>query len=64
MFLHQLRDDLILALELVAQHGDGSREVALGRGALAFEGGRSVLEERLLPEVEQGGGERVLVAEI
>src|SRR5262249_38161955 len=64
MFLHQFRDDLVLALELVAQRGDGPLEVALRRGILALEGGRSVLEELLLPEVEQGGGELMLVAEI
>ena len=55
MFFHQLRDDLVLAPELVAQGGDGSVEVSLGRGVLPLEGGRSVLEERLLPEVEEGG---------
>jgi hypothetical protein len=38
--------------------------VALRRGVLALEGGRSVLEELLLPEIEQGGGELVLVAEV
>src|SRR6201996_9095897 len=64
MFLHQFRDDLVLALELVAQGGDGPLEVALGRGALPLEGGGSVLEELLLPDVEQGGRELVLVAEV
>jgi hypothetical protein len=64
MFLHQFGDDLVLALELVARRGDGPLEVALGRGVLAFEGGRSVLEELLLPGVEQRGRELMLVAEI
>src|SRR4051812_49033329 len=64
MFLHQFCDDFVLALKLVAQRGDGALEVALGRGALALEGGRAVLEELLLPEVEQGGQELVLVAEV
>ena len=64
MFLHQFSDDLVLALELVAQRGDGPLEVALRRGVLALEGGRSVLEELLLLEVEQGGGELMLVAEV
>ena len=64
MFLHELRDDLVLALELVAQRGDGPLEVALGRRVLAFEGGRSVLEELLLPGLEQRGRELMLVAEV
>ena len=64
MFLHQFRDDLVLALELVAQRGDGPLEVAVGRGGLALEGRRSVLEELLLPEVEQRGRELMLVAEV
>jgi hypothetical protein len=34
MFLHQFGDDLVLALELVAQRRDGPLEVALGRGVL------------------------------
>ena len=36
----------------------------LGRGVLALEGGGAVLEELLLPEVEQRGRELVLVAEV
>ena len=38
--------------------------LALGRGVLALEGGGAVLEELLLPEVEQGGRELMLVAEV
>src|SRR5579862_1148679 len=64
MFLHQFGDDLVLALELVAQRGDGPLEVAVGRGVLPLEGGWAVLEELLLPEVEERGRELVLVAEI
>ena len=64
MFLHQFGDDLVLALQLVAQRGDGPVEAALGGGVLALEGGGSVLEELLLPEVEQRGGELILVAEV
>ena len=64
MLLHQFGDDLVLALELVAEGGDGPLEVAVGCGALALEGGRSVLEELLLPGVEQGGRELMLVAEV
>jgi hypothetical protein len=64
MFFQQFSDDFVLALELVAQRGDGSLEVALGRGELAPEGGRAVLEELLLPEVEERGRELVLIAEV
>jgi hypothetical protein len=64
MFLHQFRDDLVLALELVAQRGDGPLELAVGRGVLPLEGRRAVVEERLLPEVEHRGRERMLIAEV
>ena len=64
MFLHQFGDDLVLALELVAEGGDGPMEVALGGGVLALERGGPVLEELLLPEVEQRGRELMLVAEV
>src|SRR5262245_14361659 len=64
MFIKQLRDDLVLALELVAQRGDGPLEVALGLGILPLEGRRAVLEELLLPEVEHGGRELMLIAEV
>jgi hypothetical protein len=64
MFLHQFGDDLVLALELVAQGGDRAMEVATGCGALPLEGGGAVLEELLLPEVEQSGRERMLVTEV
>src|SRR4051812_48788992 len=64
MFFYQFGDDFVLALELVAQGGDDSLEVVLGRGVLALEGGGAVLEELLLPEVEERGRELVLVAEV
>src|SRR6516164_8512314 len=64
MFLHQLRDDFVLALELVAQRGNGAVEAALGSGVLALEGGRTVLKELLLPEVEERRREPVLVADV
>jgi hypothetical protein len=64
MFFHQLRDDFVLALELVAQRGDGAVEAVLGGGVLALEGDGSVLEELLLSEIEQRGGEPVLVADV
>jgi len=62
--LYQFGDDFVLALELVAERGDGPLEVALGSGVLAFEGGGAVLEELLLPGVEQRGRELMLIAEI
>src|SRR4051794_16480069 len=64
MFFHQFSDDFVLALELVAEGGDGADVLGLGRGVLALEGGGSVLEELLLPEVEQRGRELELIAEI
>src|SRR6516165_6190953 len=64
MLLHQFGDDLVLALELVAEGGDGPLEVAVGCRALPLEGGGAVLEELLLPDVEQGGRELMLVAEV
>jgi hypothetical protein len=64
MFFHQFRDDLVLTLELLPQRGDGSQVVALGRAVLALEGGGAVLEEQLLPGVEEGGLQLVLVTEV
>jgi hypothetical protein len=60
MFLHQFRDDFVLALELVPQRRDGAKMLALGRGVLALEGDGAVLEELLLPEVEERGLELAL----
>jgi len=64
MFLHQFRDDLVLALELVAQGRDETEVLAFGSGVLALEGDGAVLEELLLPGVEQRGRELMLVAEV
>jgi hypothetical protein len=64
MFLHQFVDDLVLALEPVAERGDGPLEGAVGLGILPLEGRRAVLEERLLPGVEDGGRELMLIAEV
>src|SRR5437763_10306662 len=64
MFFHQFRNDFVLALELVAQCRDGPDVPALGRALLGLEGGGAVLEELLLPEVEQRGRELMLVAEV
>jgi hypothetical protein len=64
MFFHQFGDDLVLPLELLPQRGDGLQMGGLGRAGLAVEGGRAVLEEQLLPGVEQGGLELVLIAKV
>ena len=62
VLLHKFRDDLVLALELVAQRRDDAEVLALGQGVLAFEGG-AILEEQFLPGREQGGLVMVLVAQ-
>ena len=67
MLLHQLGEDLVLALELVPEGGDlDILGVLTGLAALAgvIEGGGAVLEELLLPEVEEGDGEVVLLADV
>ena len=67
MLLHQLREDLVLALELVLEGGDGAvLGVLTGLAALAgvVEGSGAVLEERLGPAGEEGDGEVVLLAEV
>src|ERR1700677_1072978 len=64
MFFHQFRDDLVLALELIPQRGDGPQVRLLTRPDLSLESSGTVLEEQLLPGVEQGRREPVLVAEV
>src|SRR3954453_5612833 len=64
MIFPQFGDDFVLAPELVTQGGDGSLEVGIRRGVVALEGAGAVLEERLLPDVEGGGRELILIAEI
>src|SRR6185312_10401113 len=64
MFFHQLGNDFVLALELFPQRSDGPKVFVVRRSVLAFECGSSVLEELLLPDVEQRGCELVLVAEV
>jgi hypothetical protein len=63
MFLHQLGNDFVLALEFFPEGCDGAEVVALRRAVLALEGRGSTLEELLLPEVEQRR-RLMLVAEI
>jgi len=57
----------VLALELVPEGGDGAvLGVLAGLAALAVvgEGSGAVLEELLLPEVEEGNGQVVLLADV
>src|SRR5215472_751430 len=67
MLLHQLGEDLVLTLELVFQ-GCDLAVLGIFAGLAAFagvlEGSRAVLEELLLPEVEEGHGEVVLLTEV
>jgi hypothetical protein len=67
VLLHQLGEDLVLALELLLERGDGAvLDVLLGLAAFAgmLEGGGAVVEELLLPELEEVHGEVVLLAEV
>src|SRR5512135_2685301 len=59
MFLHQFREDLVLALELLLQEGDPPILGIADASGTGFEGGRAVLEELLLPAVEHGGVDAV-----
>jgi hypothetical protein len=63
MLLHQLREDLVLASELVAQGLDHPLFLTHGGVALALEEG-AVLEDGPLPGVEDGWLELVMVAEV
>ena len=67
MLLHQLGEDLVLALELGLQVGD-LFVLGVGGGLAAFvmggEGGGAVLEELFLPVVEEGDGDAVLFADV
>src|SRR5713101_1694291 len=64
MFLHEFREDLVLALELLFQEGDPPILGIADASGAWFEGSRSVLEELLLPAVEHRGVDAVLVAQI
>jgi hypothetical protein len=67
MLLHQLGEDLVLALEFVFE---GSDLAVLGvlRGLVAFagvgEGCGTVLEELFLPEVEEVDGKLMFLTEV
>src|SRR5262245_59866100 len=64
MFLHEVRKDLVLALELLLEQGNLPILGVAGAMRAAFEGGRAVLEELLLPAVEHRGVDAVLVTQI
>src|SRR3954464_7043403 len=64
MFLHESREDFVLALELLLQEGDLPILGVAGASGAGFEGGGAVLEELLLPAVEHRGVDAVLVAQI
>src|SRR5512135_3174544 len=64
MFLHEFREDFVLALELLFQEGDPPVFGVTGASSSGFEGGGGVLEELLLPAVEHCGMDVVLVTEV
>src|SRR5512135_2998724 len=64
MFLHEFREDFVLALELLFQEGDPPVFGVTGASSSGFEGGGGVLEELLLPTVEHCGMDVVLVTEV
>src|SRR5258708_26622925 len=64
MLLHEFREDLVLALELLLKVGDPPVLGVAGASGAGLEGGGGVLEELLLPAVEHRGVDAVLVTEI
>jgi len=67
VLLHQPGEDLVLALALVLEGSDlDVPGVLTGLAAFAgvVESGGAVLEELLLPEVEEGDGEVMLLADV
>jgi hypothetical protein len=63
-FRHGREDEFAVTTGRPDSRCDGSLEASFGRGVLPLEGRGAVLEERLLPLVEQGGGELMLIAEV
>ena len=63
MFLHEFGEDLVLALELLLQEDNPPVLGVTGASGSGFEGG-GVLEELLLPAVEHGGVDVVLVTKV
>src|SRR4051812_19625815 len=64
MLSHQLRRNLVLCLDLLLQVGDPLLVGGVVRPRFLLEGGRSVLEEFLLPAVEDRGLQTEFIAEL
>jgi len=64
MLGHQLRQNLVLGLDLLLQVSDPLLVAGVVRSRLLLEGGRAVLEELLLPAVEDRGLQAELIAEL
>jgi len=67
VLLHQFGEDLVLALELGLEVGElPVTDVGVGLAAFVVggEGGGAVLEEELLPGIEEGDADAVFFAEI
>src|SRR3954467_13552887 len=64
MFLHEFGEDFVLALELLLQGGDPAILVIAGTSGPGLERGGGVLEEILLPAIEQGGVDAVPITEV
>src|SRR3954454_9024772 len=64
MFLHEFGEDFVLALELLFQGGDPAILVIAGTSGPGLERGGGVLEEILLPAIEQGGVDDVPITEV
>src|ERR1051325_6048662 len=64
MFGHQLGQDLVLGLDLLLQVGDPFLVGGVVAWPFRFEGSRAVLEELLLPAVEDRGLQAELIAAV
>src|SRR3954463_4911353 len=64
MFLHEFGEDFVLALELLLQGGDPAILVVAGTSGPGLERGGGVLEGLLLPAIENGGVDAVLITEV
>ena len=64
MLGHQLSQNLVLRLDLLLQVGDPLLVGGVVRSRLLLEGGRAVLEELLLPAIEDRGLQAEFIAEL
>src|SRR3954454_15421054 len=64
MVLHEFGEDFVLALELLFQGGDPAILVVADTPGAGLERGGGVLEEILLPAIEQGGVDDVPITEV